>query len=81
MRIVHFEKRGVPGIAADEGSGWHGLTQTIGERFRSMPKVTMAKIGGRAWGGASEIGLAVDMVPARSLGTRLEIVVGAGYHP
>ena len=27
MRIVHFEKQGVPGIAADEGSGWHGLTQ------------------------------------------------------
>ena len=27
MRIVHFETRGVPGIAADEGSGWHGLTQ------------------------------------------------------
>src|SRR6202142_2557460 len=28
MRIVHFETRGVPGIAADEGSGWHGLTQS-----------------------------------------------------
>jgi acylpyruvate hydrolase len=27
MRIIHFETRGVPGIAADEGSGWHGLTQ------------------------------------------------------
>src|SRR5437870_6594078 len=27
MRIVHFEAVGVPGIAADEGSGWHGLTQ------------------------------------------------------
>jgi 2-keto-4-pentenoate hydratase/2-oxohepta-3-ene-1,7-dioic acid hydratase in catechol pathway len=27
MRIVHFEKSGVAGIAADEGSGWHGLTQ------------------------------------------------------
>jgi acylpyruvate hydrolase len=27
MRIVHFEIGGVPGIAADEGSGWHGLTQ------------------------------------------------------
>jgi acylpyruvate hydrolase len=27
MRIVHFEKHGVPGIAAEEGSGWHGLTQ------------------------------------------------------
>ena len=27
MRIVNFETSGVPGIAADEGSGWHGLTQ------------------------------------------------------
>jgi acylpyruvate hydrolase len=27
MRVVHFETRGVAGIAADEGSGWHGLTQ------------------------------------------------------
>src|SRR6202161_2341948 len=27
MRIVHFEARGGPGIAADEGWGWHGLTQ------------------------------------------------------
>ena len=27
MRIVHFEKEGVPGIAADDGSGWHGLTK------------------------------------------------------
>jgi acylpyruvate hydrolase len=27
MRIIHFETDGVPGIAADEGSGWHGLAQ------------------------------------------------------
>jgi acylpyruvate hydrolase len=27
MRIVHFEKGGVPGIAADDGSGWHGLME------------------------------------------------------
>src|ERR1700684_933755 len=27
MRIVHFENGGVPGIAADDGSGWHGLTE------------------------------------------------------
>jgi acylpyruvate hydrolase len=27
MRIVHFETRGIAGIAVDEGSGWHGLTQ------------------------------------------------------
>jgi len=26
MRIVHFERGGVLGIAADDGSGWHGLT-------------------------------------------------------
>jgi acylpyruvate hydrolase len=28
MRIANFETHGVPGLAADEGSGWHGLTQT-----------------------------------------------------
>jgi len=27
MRLVNFKAVGVPGIAADEGSGWHGLTQ------------------------------------------------------
>src|SRR5580693_9555396 len=27
MRIIHFEKGGVPGIAADDGSGWHGVTE------------------------------------------------------
>ena len=37
------------------------LTQTIGERFRNMPKVTIAKVEGRARGGGSEITLAVDM--------------------
>ena len=26
MRIVHFEQGGVLGIAADDGSGWHGLS-------------------------------------------------------
>ena len=26
MRLVHFEKGGIPGIAADDGAGWHGLT-------------------------------------------------------
>ena len=37
------------------------LTQLIGERFRNMPKVTIAKIEGRARGGGSEIALAMDM--------------------
>ena len=33
MRIVHFEEEGVPGIAVEDGSGWHGLT----ERESSFP--------------------------------------------
>src|SRR3984957_8721182 len=33
MRIIHFETAGVSGNAADEGSGWHGLTQ----RDRGFP--------------------------------------------
>src|ERR1700741_2226716 len=37
------------------------LTQLIGERFRNMPKVTIAKIEGRARGGGNEIALAMDM--------------------
>jgi enoyl-CoA hydratase/carnithine racemase len=37
------------------------LTQMIGERFRNMTKVTIAKIEGRCRGGGSEIALAVDM--------------------
>src|SRR3984957_11692407 len=27
MRIVNFEKAGAPGIAAENGSGWHGVTE------------------------------------------------------
>jgi enoyl-CoA hydratase/carnithine racemase len=37
------------------------LTQVIGERFRNMPKVSIAKVEGRARGGGSEIALAMDM--------------------
>ena len=37
------------------------LTQMIGERLRNMPKVTIAKVEGRARGGGSEIALAADM--------------------
>jgi 2-keto-4-pentenoate hydratase/2-oxohepta-3-ene-1,7-dioic acid hydratase in catechol pathway len=37
MRIIHFEKRGVAGIAADEGSGWHGLTERDGGFPGTLP--------------------------------------------
>jgi enoyl-CoA hydratase/carnithine racemase len=33
----------------------------IGERFRNMPKVTIAQVEGRARGGGNEIALAMDM--------------------
>jgi len=39
MRIVHFESDGVPGIAADEGSGWHGLTQRDGGFPGALPEL------------------------------------------
>jgi 2-keto-4-pentenoate hydratase/2-oxohepta-3-ene-1,7-dioic acid hydratase in catechol pathway len=39
MRIVHFETRGVLGIAADEGAGWHGLTQRDNEFPGTLPEL------------------------------------------
>jgi acylpyruvate hydrolase len=39
MRIIHFETRGVPGIAADEGSGWHGLMQQDGGFPGTLPEL------------------------------------------
>jgi acylpyruvate hydrolase len=39
MRIVHFETDGIPGIAADEGSGWHGLTQRDGGFPGTLPEL------------------------------------------
>jgi acylpyruvate hydrolase len=39
MRIVNFETRGVPGIAADEGSGWHGLTQPDSKFPGTLPEL------------------------------------------
>ena len=39
MRIAHFETGGVPGIAAAEGSGWHGLTQREGGFPGTLPEL------------------------------------------
>ena len=46
MRIVHFETGGLLGIAADEGSGWHGLTRRDPEFPGSLPElIGYAKAG------------------------------------
>ena len=39
MRIVHFETGGLSGIAADDGSGWHGLTRRDPEFPGSLPEL------------------------------------------
>ena len=39
MRIVYFEKGGVPGFAADDGSGWHGLTEREGGFPGTLPEL------------------------------------------
>src|SRR5579862_161080 len=39
MRIAHFEKDGVAGIAADEGSGWHGLVRSNGGFPGALPEL------------------------------------------
>src|SRR6202167_2898016 len=39
MRIIHFEIGGMPGIAAEEGAGWHGLTQRDGGFPGTLPEL------------------------------------------
>ena len=39
MRIVNFESDGVRGVAADEGAGWHGLTQRDGGFPGTLPEL------------------------------------------
>lgn len=68
MRIVYFETRGVPGIGADEGSGWHGLTQRDSEFPGILPELIaqgadLLRIG-RSLGQAPTIDLnAVRLLP------------------
>jgi acylpyruvate hydrolase len=68
MRIAHFEARGALGIAADEGSGWHGLTQRDGEFPGTLPELItqgadLLRIG-RSLGKSPEIDLnSVRLLP------------------
>ena len=61
MRIVHFESGGTFGIAADDGSGWHGLTQRDGEFPGTLPELIAQ---GKH---LSQIGKSLGQFPAISL--------------
>jgi acylpyruvate hydrolase len=41
LRLVHFEKGGIPGIAADDGAGWHGLTARESGFPGTLPELIM----------------------------------------
>jgi acylpyruvate hydrolase len=68
MRIAHFETRGAFGIAAEEGSGWHGLTAEDGRFPGTLPELIaqgadLLQIG-RSLGQSSAIDLnTVRMLP------------------
>jgi acylpyruvate hydrolase len=84
MRIVHFEAGGVPGIAADEGSGWHGLTQRDSGFPGTLPGLIaqgadLLRIG-RSLGQAPAIDLnAVRLLPPVPVPPKI-LCVGLNYN-
>jgi acylpyruvate hydrolase len=83
MRIVHFETRGLPGIAADEGAGWHGLTQRDSGFPGTLPEL-IAQGGdllriGRSLGQSPAIDLnAVRLLPPVPVPPKI-LCVGLNY--
>ena len=59
MRIVHFEKGGVPGIAADDGSGWRGLTRRESGFPGTLPELIA--------NGADLLRAGRDLLPMRTI--------------
>ena len=83
MRIVHFEKGGARGIAADEGSGWHGLTQRDSGFPGTLPELVaqgadLLRIG-RSLGQSPAIDLnAVRLLPPVPVPPKI-LAVGPNY--
>ena len=83
MRIAHFETRGVSGIAADEGSGWHGLMQRDSGFPGTLPEliaqgVDLLRIG-RSLGQSPAIDLnAVRLLPPVPVPPKI-LCVGLNY--
>ena len=83
MRIVHFETGGAPGIAADEGSGWHGLTQRDSGFPGTLPELIAQGADllniGRSLGQSSAIDVnAVRLLPPVPVPPKI-LCVGLNY--
>ena len=84
MRIVHFEKGGARGIAADEGSGWHGLTQRDSGFPGTLPELIaqgadLLRIG-RSLGQSPAIDLnAIRLLPPVPVPPKI-LAVGLNYN-
>ena len=83
MRVVHLEKGGARGIAADEGSGWHGLTQRDSGFPGTLPELIaqgadLLRIG-RSLGQSPAIDLnAVRLLPPVPVPPKI-LAVGLNY--
>src|SRR5258708_17180591 len=83
MRIINLETGGATGMAADEGSGWHGLTQRDGGFPGTLPELIaqgadLLRIG-RSLGQSPAIDLnAVRLLPPVPVPPKI-LAVGLNY--
>jgi acylpyruvate hydrolase len=83
MRIAHFEIGGVLGIAADDGSGWHGLTQREAGFPGTLPELIAQGVdllrAGRSLGQSPVVDLnAVRLLPPVPVPPKI-VCVGLNY--
>lgn len=79
--IAHADVTGIQGLAAQPPleTDRPNFVQAMTDRFRTMPKATIAKIEGRARGGGSELVLAMDMrfaARGRAVFSQPEVALG-----
>lgn len=79
--IAHADVTGIQRIVADgkQETDRPNFFQQMTDRFRTMPKVSIAKIEGRARGGGSELALSMDLVFAsreRAILSQPEVMLG-----
>lgn len=79
--IAHFDVEVILGFPIDTPAGREpeNIFHQMCERFRTMPKVTIAQIEGRVGGGGSELVQAFDMrfgVRGRTIFNQMEVPIG-----